>query len=286
VLAAVNDALARGAALVVPVEQSDGARAAAAEAAAPPPLAAVDVGYQIPCRHTDDSLVLPPVTCPLPVDLLYVNADQTLATRQSLLAQGHTEGRYTIGFWHWEQPQIPRRHHAAFSELDEVWVPSTFVQDAVAAVSPVPVFKVPHAVKVTPSARASRDRFGLPGDRQLVLVMYDFNSFQDRKNPQAAIAAYRIAAARSPALGLVVKTHNGAANPEALADYYRRTTAMPTFDVNAITCRDAGQNRTIVPCEATAAVSFRLVGGQVEQERRRRRVLRAPAAGPGRARPL
>lgn len=51
-------------------------------------------------------------------------------------------------------------------------------------------------------------------------------------------------------------------DPEALADYYRRTTAMPTFDVNAITCRDAGQNRTIVPCEATAAVSFRLVGGQ------------------------
>jgi len=50
--------------------------------------------------------------------------------------------------------------------------------------------------------------------------------------------------------------------PEALADYYRRTTAMPTFDVNAITCRDAGANRTIVPCEATAAISFRLVGGQ------------------------
>jgi acetylornithine deacetylase/succinyl-diaminopimelate desuccinylase-like protein len=48
----------------------------------------------------------------------------------------------------------------------------------------------------------------------------------------------------------------------ALADYYRRTTALPTFDVNAITCRDAGQNRTIVPCEATAAISFRLVGGQ------------------------
>ncbi len=50
--------------------------------------------------------------------------------------------------------------------------------------------------------------------------------------------------------------------PEALADYYRRTTALPTFDVNAISCRDAAQNRTIVPSEATAAISFRLVGGQ------------------------
>ena len=53
--------------------------------------------------------------------------------------------------------------------------------------------------------------------------------------------------------------------PDALADYYRRTTALPTFDVNAITCRDAGQNRTIVPCEAMAAISFRLVGGQDAQ---------------------
>ncbi len=50
--------------------------------------------------------------------------------------------------------------------------------------------------------------------------------------------------------------------PDALADYYLRTTALPTFDVNAITCRDAGANRTIVPSEATAAISFRLVGGQ------------------------
>jgi acetylornithine deacetylase/succinyl-diaminopimelate desuccinylase-like protein len=54
-------------------------------------------------------------------------------------------------------------------------------------------------------------------------------------------------------------------SPEALTDYYRRTTAMPTFDVNAITCRDAGANRTIVPCEARAAISFRLVGGQNAQ---------------------
>ena len=191
------------------------------------PVAAADVGYQIPCRQSDDTVLLPPVSAPLPINLLYVNADQTLATRQSLLARGHTKGRYTIGFWHWEQPEIPRRHHAAFAELDEVWVPSTFVQDAVAPVSPVPVFKVPHAVSVVPSAGASRERFGLPRDRQLVLVMYDFYSFQERKNPQAAIAAYRLAAAQSPSLGLVVKTHNSAANPQALAEVCASLADLP-----------------------------------------------------------
>lgn len=182
------------------------------------PVTGIDTGFQIACRHTDDTLDLPPPSAPPAVDLLYVNADQVLPTRQFLVTSGHPSGRYTVGFWHWEQPEIPRRHHAAFAGLDEVWVPSTFVQDAVAPVSPVPVFKVPHAVQASPSEAATRDRFGLPSDRQLVLVMYDFLSFQRRKNPQAAIAAFRIAAARTPSLGLVVKTMNGAAVPEALAE--------------------------------------------------------------------
>src|SRR5262249_26464635 len=49
---------------------------------------------------------------------------------------------------------------------------------------------------------------------------------------------------------------------DAIADFYRRTYALPTFDVNAITCRDATQHRTIIPYEATAAISLRLVPDQ------------------------
>jgi acetylornithine deacetylase/succinyl-diaminopimelate desuccinylase-like protein len=48
----------------------------------------------------------------------------------------------------------------------------------------------------------------------------------------------------------------------AIAAFYERTTARPTFDVNAITCRDARQERTIVPSEAEAAISMRLAAGQ------------------------
>jgi acetylornithine deacetylase/succinyl-diaminopimelate desuccinylase-like protein len=51
-------------------------------------------------------------------------------------------------------------------------------------------------------------------------------------------------------------------DPGAIADFYRRTYALPTFDVNAITCRDASQHRTIIPYEATAAISLRLVPDQ------------------------
>jgi acetylornithine deacetylase/succinyl-diaminopimelate desuccinylase-like protein len=48
----------------------------------------------------------------------------------------------------------------------------------------------------------------------------------------------------------------------AVGEYYLRTLALPTFDVNAITCRDAAHQRTIIPCEAAASVSLRLVPDQ------------------------
>ena len=49
---------------------------------------------------------------------------------------------------------------------------------------------------------------------------------------------------------------------DAVREYYLRTLALPTFDVNAITCRDAAHQRTIIPVEATASVSMRLVPDQ------------------------
>ena len=49
---------------------------------------------------------------------------------------------------------------------------------------------------------------------------------------------------------------------DALAEYYERTVARPTVDVNAITCRDAAHQRTIIPCEASAQISMRFAAGQ------------------------
>ena len=142
-----------------------------------------------------------------PIDILCYNADVMLAAAQHLRAIGH-HSRYRIGFWHWEQPILPLRFHDAFAEVDELWVPSTFVQEAIGPVAPVPVVKIPHAIRFTPTPGVNRAAFGLPEDKCLVLVMYDFHSFQERKNPQAAIAAFRQAKAAEPSLGLVIKTIN------------------------------------------------------------------------------
>ena len=202
------------------------------------PVEGVDVCFQRLGRSADDTLTLPTSSGSPAVELFYMNAEETIPTRAVLGMAGRKRAPYTIGFWHWEQPRIPERHHAAFAELNEVWVPSTFVQDAVAPVSPVPVFKVPHAVRFTPSPEASRASFGLDPDRRLVLVMFDFQSYQYRKNPQAAIAAFRLAARKANSLGLVVKTHYGETEPDARAELHECLRDLPH-----VTCIDESLSR-------------------------------------------
>ena len=181
------------------------------------PYSVVDVGYQSSNLQRDTQALANARNARFPIDVVYVNADQTETTLQHLSARGLTSG-YKIGFWHWEQPSIPAAHLAAFAGLDEIWVPSTFVYHAVAAVSPVPVVIIPHALQVRASPGVHRSQFGLPEDKVIALVMYDFHSYQYRKNPQAAIAAFRQAVQdRADAL-LVVKTINGEHHAEAAAE--------------------------------------------------------------------
>lgn len=187
----------------------EGARSLArACVAAHIPYSAVDVGFQSQNLQRDTAVLTQAVPQRFAINLMYVNADQTASIANHLSAQG-LQAPYRIGFWHWEQPQLPTSALGAFAHLDEVWVPSTFVHDAVAPFAPVPVVKIPHAIDFSASPGVSRSQFGLPADKLLVLVMYDFHSYQYRKNPQAALAAFRQAAARRSDVALVIKTING-----------------------------------------------------------------------------
>ena len=190
------------------------------------PYSVVDVGYQTSNLQRDTQALANASARRFEVDLLYVNADQTPRTVAHLKSKGLSSA-YRIGFWHWEQPQLPDAHLGAFSMLDEVWVPSNFVRDAVAAVSPLPVVVIPHALQFAPTPGIDRSAFGLPADKLLALVMYDFHSYQYRKNPQAAIAAFRMAQAGRTGCALVVKTINGSHHPEAEAELRASLADLP-----------------------------------------------------------
>ena len=124
-------------------------------------------------------------------------------------------GRYNIGYFAWELPEFPDSWLPAFDFFDEIWCPSEFTAAAVREKSPLPVLTFPHAIAFSPPAGTPaelRRKFGLPPDKFLCLTLFDLNSYAARKNPRAALAAFREARLDPREAGLVVKVHNVAGN--------------------------------------------------------------------------
>ncbi len=155
------------------------------------------------------------------ISLFHINADQIPHARASL-GDRWFGVPHRIGFWAWELEHFPAEWQAAFDHVDEVWVPSTFCQRAVAERSPVPVLCVPHAVAVPERLQPDRARFGLQADSVVFLAMADVMSSPERKNPFGAIDAFvRAFGTRPVGVELVVKVSNGDRDPAAMQRLHR-----------------------------------------------------------------
>ncbi len=152
---------------------------------------------------------------PFDVTLLHINPDHALQAINELPAD-YFDGHYRIGYWAWELPEIPADWEKAYWLFDEIWVPSQFVQEAVAMKSPIPVVRIPHAVEVHADPGRDRASFGLPQDGYLFLVMFDTYSRPERKNPYGALRAFQNAFAPDDlSAQLVLKVNNP--TPDAMA---------------------------------------------------------------------
>ncbi len=128
-------------------------------------------------------------------------------------------GKYTIGYWAWELPEFPDAWVQYFDYFQEIWCPSDFVRDAIAAKSPVPVITMPHAIsfaRPTATAAELRARFNLPTGAYLFLFLYDLHSYSERKNARAVIEAFRLSGLAQTGAALVIKTHGTTGNEAAL----------------------------------------------------------------------
>lgn len=150
---------------------------------------------------------------PFDVNLLVVNADQVLPVSDHLGAEVLGR-RANIGFWLWELEDFPDRWLPAFDRLHEIWTPSTFCLDAISAVAPMPVRRVPLPVARPDEVSADRGRFGLPTDRFLFLYSFNFLSYAARKNPLGTIASFRRAFGPDDPVSLVLKTAQSDFAPE------------------------------------------------------------------------
>jgi len=146
------------------------------------------------------------------INIFHLNAEQMFEAYTHFGARLF-ENRYNIGFWHWELEDFPEDWIDGFSYVNEVWVPSSFVANAVAMKSSKPVVRIPHAIEVKIENSRDRAYYDLPNDVFLFLTMYDMNSFQERKNPMGAIQSFKQSFAPDDmSVGLVVKINNASAN--------------------------------------------------------------------------
>lgn len=128
------------------------------------------------------------------------------------LGRERIKGRRIIGYWAWELPKVPAVWLPGLRFVHEIWVPSTFTRDAVAAATDLPVHVVPHPLPAMPVTPGMRARLGLPQDALVVLNVFHLGSAFSRKNPLAAVAAFRKAFGDDPNRILAIKLiDNGSA---------------------------------------------------------------------------
>lgn len=127
--------------------------------------------------------------------------------------------RRIVGYWAWELDVIPPQWIRAAVQVDEIWAPSQFVAAALRRALPgKPIHVAPHFIDVESTPLAPRND-PLPDfkDRTIVFFTYDVRSVHARKNPEAAIEAFRRAAADDPNAVLAIKISNSHAWPESAA---------------------------------------------------------------------
>ena len=176
--------------------------------------------------------------------VLHVNAPM-LPMVSLRLPRGLTGGRRVIGYWAWELPSVSPDWHIGARFVHAAWVPSRFTATALETLLPGQVRVVPHPVALAGGTPATLDRraFGLPDDAVVVLVSANLASSFERKNPLAAIAAFRAAFGERMDRVLVLRL----GNPDHFPDDFARVAAMVSGVPNIRI-----ETRTLPPADALA----------------------------------
>ena len=116
---------------------------------------------------------------------------------------------YRIAYWYWELETAPANWGDMARAVDEIWVATNFVAEAVRSVAPVPVRTLFPGVALGSFQPRSRRAFGLPAredGRFAFLFSFHMTSVMERKNPLGLIRAFRQVFSPAEPVDLVLKT--------------------------------------------------------------------------------
>jgi glycosyltransferase involved in cell wall biosynthesis len=143
---------------------------------------------------------------PFDVNLISLSADH-LTRFAAEVDSAFFSRRYSIGVWFWETNVFSSGNRVAARFLDELWVGSEYVRDAVAPDVDIPVHVVPVPVERPRGPLLSRTELGVP-DVFTFLFVFDFWS-GPRKNPTAVVDAFTRAFRPGEGPMLILKSVHG-----------------------------------------------------------------------------
>jgi glycosyltransferase involved in cell wall biosynthesis len=116
---------------------------------------------------------------------------------------------YIVGQFYWELSNTSVIHETGLALVDEIWVASSYLSAVFSQHTNKPVINMGQAVAEPPASNLGRAHFGLPNKDYLFLLNFDAMSCIERKNPLAAVRAFRRAFPKgSERAGLIIKTRH------------------------------------------------------------------------------
>jgi len=197
-----------------------------------------------------DALAQQPVYA---ASVYHVNADQIPSVHRQMPEPFAASAR-NIGFWNWEMPEFPDAWIASAEPLDEIWVASSFVQQAVSRKVPIPVVHMPYGIDVSEIAPCRPQEFGVPSGRFTFLCMFDLDSIVERKNPMAAVAAFRRAFPEPTTQALLIKVWGAGRHVEARTELAEALRGRPNEHLLDEPLTRARANGLLSGCDAVVSL--------------------------------
>jgi glycosyltransferase involved in cell wall biosynthesis len=204
------------------------------------PVALYDLDLGVPHSMADASLKGDfCLDLPEQVVIIFINPDY-FAAAVSEIGEAKLLGKYIIACWFWELERLPETWLPVLEDVDEVMASSGFIADAIRNCSNVPILHAPIPLAEMARADIGRNDFAITTDAFLFLFTFDFNSWIERKNPQAVLEAFRSAfPAGDEKVQLLIKTSNGHLHPELLRELVEQICADPRIVVrNGVITRE------------------------------------------------
>ena len=134
--------------------------------------------------------------------LHHANADSIPAQ----MLRHHEAGAFHIGYLLWEIEKTPAAHALAGKVLDEIWVPTRYVQDIYQRAYDRPITHIGKGFDLPAPSDFDLGTLRMSSGQPMFLVSFDLHSSVARKNPLAAVLAFQMAFDGNKDARLIIKT--------------------------------------------------------------------------------